>query len=69
MRITKFKRMKLIDGVWSLTISNSFIDRWEIAFGQSHLNQKLNGDMAEIITPAEPWHIRLWLWFHWSLKR
>lgn len=33
---------------------------WEIAFNQEHLNSKLNGDMAEVIMPAKPWHVRLW---------
>lgn len=34
--------------------------RWEIAFNESHLYIKLNGDFAEIIMPAKPWYIRLW---------
>ncbi len=35
-------------------------DRWEIAFNEKHLFEKLDGDMAEIIMPAKAWPIRLW---------
>ena len=38
-------------------------NRWEIAFNQEHLFEKLDGDMAEIIMPEEPFLIRLWLRF------
>ncbi len=34
--------------------------KWEIAFNQKHLFEKLNGDMAEIIMPDESFIVRLW---------
>jgi hypothetical protein len=36
---------------------------WEIAFDESHLNAKLNGEMAEVIMPAKSLLIRLWRLF------
>ena len=35
-------------------------NRWEIAFDEEHLFEKLDGDIAEIIMPARAWPIRLW---------
>ena len=32
----------------------------EIAFSEEHLFAKLNGDMAEVEMPEEPWWARLW---------
>lgn len=34
--------------------------KWEIAFDEEHLFEKLDGDVAEIIMPAKPWFVRLW---------
>lgn len=36
------------------------IAHWEIAFNEQHLREKLNGDLAEVIMPAESWWVRLW---------
>lgn len=33
--------------------------RWEIAFNEKGLNDKLNGEMAEIVMPAKPFLTRL----------
>ena len=33
---------------------------WEIAFNERHLNEKLNGEFAEVIMPAKNIFIRLW---------
>jgi hypothetical protein len=49
MKIIRFRRL--------------YKSHWEIAFSQAHLNEKLNGEMAEIIMPAEPFVIRLFLFF------
>jgi hypothetical protein len=34
--------------------------RWEIAFSEAHLHEKLNGEMAEIIMPEKPFWVRWW---------
>ena len=39
------------------------IQWWEIALDEDDLNAKLNGEMAEVIMPAEPWYIQLWYFF------
>ncbi|OGT59904.1 MAG: hypothetical protein A3E01_10700 [Gammaproteobacteria bacterium RIFCSPHIGHO2_12_FULL_63_22] len=36
-------------------------ERWEIAFSERHLHEKLDGEMAEVEMPAKPWLTRLWL--------
>ena len=36
-------------------------DRWEIAFSEDHLFQKLDGNMAEVIMPAKPLLCQLWM--------
>jgi len=46
MKIIKFRRLNK--------------SRWEIAFNESHLNRKLNGEIAEIIMPAKSLIVRLW---------
>ena len=46
MKVIKFRRF--------------YKTKWEIAFNENELYQKLNGEMAEIIMPAKPWYIRLW---------
>lgn len=53
MKIIKFRRL-------NNPISFDGFQTWEIAFSQQHLNQKLNGEMAEVIMPAESWPVRLW---------
>lgn len=35
-------------------------NKWEIAFNEKHLFEKLDGDIAEIIMPTKVWPIRLW---------
>ena len=46
MKIIRFKR----DGA----------QHWEIAFNETHLREKLNGETATVIMPAKPWWVRLW---------
>lgn len=46
MRIIKFRRLNKVN--------------WEIAFNESHLKEKLNGEMAEIHMPAKSIFIRLY---------
>ena len=36
------------------------IERWEIASSVKELNEKLDGEMAEVIMPARPWWVRLY---------
>lgn len=57
MKIIKFHRLS--DNINYLPNGTS-VETWEIAFSQKHLNQKLNGEMAEIIMPAKSWPVRLW---------
>ncbi len=61
--------MTLTNGAWLLTIPDNRIEGWEIAFSQSHLNQKLDGDMAEIIYSDQSQWTQLWLWFQWFMKK
>jgi hypothetical protein len=35
-------------------------ENWEIAFSETHLFEKLNGEMAEVVMPAKPCFVRLW---------
>jgi hypothetical protein len=46
MRVIRFRRLRS--------------KRWEIAFNEAQLHEKLNGEMAEVIMPAKPWYVRLW---------
>lgn len=45
MKLIRFRRMNK--------------QNWEIAFNESHLQEKLNGEMAEVIMPAKSWWVRL----------
>lgn len=52
----RFRRLnrpiQIVDGIK--------VERWEIAFSEAELFDKLDGEMAEIIMPAKPWYVRLW---------
>lgn len=55
MQIIRFRRLNN-----SLNSENSIFQFWEIAFSQDHLNQKLNGEIAEVIMPAKSLFVQLW---------
>ena len=65
MKLIKFRRMINDNGVWRINklpdvITDGLsIFHWEIALDQNDLYNKLNGDMAEIIMPAQPFYSRL----------
>ena len=70
MKLIKFRRMVKQSGIWRDNNKPDYIDKngtklfyWEIAFNEKHLNEKLSGDMAEVIMPAKPWWYRLWIRF------
>ena len=56
MKIIKFRRLS--NPIQNIQGTNFEI--WEIAFSQKHLNEKLNGEFAEIIMPAESIFVQFW---------
>lgn len=56
MKIIKFRRLS--NPIQNTQGTN--LEIWEIAFSQKHLNQKLNGEFAEIIMPAELIFVQFW---------
>lgn len=56
MSLIRFRRLSRP----SLRRNGVEIEVWEIAFDEQDLMEKLNGEMAEVIMPPEPWYIRLW---------
>jgi len=57
MKLIKFRRLPIQPPT---VINGVRIHYWEMAFNESHLFEKLDGDMAEIIMPAKPWYVQLW---------
>lgn len=66
MRIWKFHRwIKDPEGNWyepryNVPSESVPVKVWEIAFSETEMNAKLDGDMAEIIDPGKPWYVQLW---------
>lgn len=56
MRLIRFRRL----GRKPYLMGDVVVSRWEIAFSEEHLLEKLNGEMAEVIMPARSWPVRLW---------
>ena len=69
MKLIKFRRLNspkeyvnaihyLYDG--SIMTDKIPIQRWEIAFNEAELYQKLNNDIVEVEMPSKAWYIQLW---------
>lgn len=43
--------------VWRFRVLGQ--QKWQVAFSEEHLAEKLDGRQAEILVPAAPWYIRL----------
>jgi len=56
MKIIKFRRIS--NPIQNIQGTN--LEFWEIAFSQKHLNEKLNGELAEVIMPAESIFVQFW---------
>jgi len=56
MKIIKFRRLS--NPIQNTQGTN--LEIWEIAFSQKHLNEKLNGELAEVIMPAKSIVVQFW---------
>lgn len=56
MALIRFRRLNRQEEI----IGDVRVQRWEVALSEAHLWAKLDGEMAEIDMPAQPWLVRVW---------
>lgn len=44
--------------VWRFRILGQ--EKWQVAFSEEHLAEKLDGRQAEIMVPGKPWYVQLY---------